>query len=35
MSFNAARRDHIPKKERKVTNWSAGDASLRQRWSLT
>ena len=32
---NAARRRHIPKQKRKVTNWSAYDASLRQRGSLT
>src|ERR1700761_3031304 len=32
---NAARRHHIPKQKRKVTNWSAYDASLRQRGSLT
>jgi hypothetical protein len=28
---NAARRHHIPKQKRKVTNWAAYDASLRQR----
>jgi hypothetical protein len=32
---NAARRHHIPKQTRKVTNWAAYDASLRQRGSLT
>ena len=32
---NAARRRHIPKQKRKVTNWAAYDASLRQRGSLT
>jgi len=32
---NAARRRHIPKQKRKVTNWAAHDASLRQRGSLT
>src|SRR5438270_12892540 len=32
---NAARRNHIPKQKRKVTNWAAYDASLRQRASLT
>ena len=32
---NAARRHHIPKQKHKVTNWSAYDASLRQRGSLT
>jgi Transposase DDE domain len=33
---NAARRHHIPKqKKRKLTNWAAYDASLRQRASLT
>ena len=31
---NAARR-HIPKQKRRVTNWAAYDASLRQRGSLT
>src|ERR1700730_2833407 len=31
---NAARRHHIPKQKRKVTNWAAYDASLRQRASL-
>jgi hypothetical protein len=28
---NADRRRHIPKQKRKVTNWAAYDASLRQR----
>jgi len=32
---NAARRHHIPKQKRKVTNWAVYDASLRQRGSLT
>ena len=32
---NAARRHHIPKQTRKVTNWGAYNASLRQRGSLT
>jgi hypothetical protein len=32
---NAARRHPIPKQRRKVTNWVAYDASLRQRGSLT
>jgi hypothetical protein len=32
---NAARRHHIPKQTRKVTNWPAYNASLRQRGSLT
>ena len=32
---NATRRHHIPKQKRKVTNWRAYDASLRQRGSLT
>lgn len=32
---NAARRHHIPKQKRKVTNWAAYDVSLRQRGSLT
>jgi hypothetical protein len=37
MSFkaSAARRHRIPKQKRKVTNWAAYDASLRQRGSLT
>src|SRR5271165_2161530 len=32
---NAARRRHIPRQKRRVTNWAAYDASLRQRGSLT
>jgi Transposase DDE domain len=32
---NAARRHHIAKQKRKVTNWARYDASLRQRGSLT
>ena len=32
---NAARRHHIPKQTRKVTNWADYNASLRQRGSLT
>src|SRR6201995_4867623 len=32
---NVARRHHIPKQKRKVVNWAAYDASLRQRGSLT
>src|SRR4030095_11063534 len=32
---NAARRHHIPKQRHKLTNWSAYDAALRQRGSLT
>ena len=32
---NASRRRHIPRQKRKVTNWAAYDASLRQRGSLT
>ena len=32
---NAAGRHHIPKQKRTVTNWSAYDASLRRRGSLT
>jgi len=32
---NATRRHHIPKQTRKVTNWPAYNASLRQRGSLT
>jgi len=32
---NAPRRHRIPKQRRKVTNWRAYDASLRQRGSLT
>src|SRR4051812_42025778 len=33
--LNQDRRHHIPKQKRKVTNWPAYDASLRQRGSLT
>ena len=32
---NASRRHHIPRQKRKVINWPAYDASLRQRGSLT
>jgi hypothetical protein len=32
---NAACRDHIPRAKRRVTNWAAHDAALRQRGSLT
>ena len=32
---NAARRHHIPKQVRKVSNWADYNASLRQRGSLT
>src|SRR4029450_12787065 len=32
--LNQAGRHHIPKQRRKVTNWPAYDASLRQRGSL-
>src|SRR3954454_9337346 len=32
---NAARRHHIPKQKRRVTNWAAYDAGLRARGSLT
>src|SRR5512143_1135050 len=32
---NAARRHHIPRPKRRVTNWAEYDASLRQRGSLT
>src|SRR3954452_7485830 len=32
---NQAGRRHIPRQKRKVTNWPAYDASLRQRGSLT
>ena len=32
---NAARRHHIPKQKRKVTNWTGYNAILRQRGSLT
>ncbi len=31
----AVSRHHIPKQARRVTNWAAYDASLRQRGSLT
>ena len=33
--LNQERRHHIPRQKRKVTNWPAYDASLRQRGSLT
>ena len=33
--LNRDRRHHIPRQQRKVTNWPAYDASLRQRGSLT
>jgi len=33
--LNQDRRYHIPRQQRKVTNWPADDASLRQRGSLT
>src|SRR3954463_483864 len=33
--LNQAARHHIPRQQRKVTNWPAYDASLRQRGSLT
>ena len=33
--LNQNRRHHIPRQRRKVTNWPAYDASLRQRGSLT
>src|SRR3954452_9605348 len=33
--INAARRHHIPKQRRRVTNWAEYDAALRQRGSLT
>src|SRR5215203_3144041 len=33
--LNQNRRHHIPRQQRKVTNWPAYDASLRQRGSLT
>ena len=33
--LNQDRRRHIPKRKRRVTNWAAHDASLRQRGSLT
>src|ERR671912_964497 len=32
---NAARRHRIPKQRRRITNWAAYDAALRQRGSLT
>src|SRR5689334_10851762 len=32
---NAARRHHIPRPKRRVTNWSEYDEALRQRGSLT
>src|ERR1700753_1147796 len=32
---NAARRHHLPKQNRKMTNWAVYDASLRQHASLT
>jgi hypothetical protein len=32
---NASRRHHIPRQKRRVTNWAAYDASLRQRGNLT
>src|SRR5215203_4569874 len=34
-TLNQAGRRHIPRQQRKVTNWPAYDASLRQRGSLT
>jgi len=33
--LNQNRRRHIPRARRRVTNWPAYDASLRQRGSLT
>jgi heme-degrading monooxygenase HmoA len=33
--YNADRRHHIPRARYKVTNWSAYEAGLRQRGSLT
>src|SRR5436305_13433888 len=33
--LNQHRRHHIPRQQRKVTNWPAYDTSLRQRGSLT
>jgi hypothetical protein len=33
--LNQDRRRHIPRQRRKITNWPAYDASLRQRGSLT
>jgi len=35
LKLNQDRRHHIPRQRRKVTNWPAYDASLRQRGSLT
>ena len=32
---NTARRHHLPKQTRQVSNWAAYNASLRQRGSLT
>jgi hypothetical protein len=32
---NAARRHHIPRPKRRVTNWAAYNEALRQRGSLT
>jgi hypothetical protein len=32
---NAARRHHIPRPKRRVTNWSEYNEALRQRGSLT
>ena len=33
--LNQDRRHHIPRQQRKVTNWPAYEAGLRQRGSLT
>src|SRR4051794_37494966 len=33
--YNAARRHHIPRPKRRVTNWSEYNEALRQRGSLT
>jgi hypothetical protein len=33
--YNAARRHHIPRPKRRVTNWAAYNEALRQRGSLT
>jgi hypothetical protein len=33
--INAARRHHVPRQRRRVTNWRDYDAALRQRGSLT
>jgi len=33
--LNQDRRHHFPRQQRKVTNWPAYDASLRQRGSLS